>query len=157
MGYTSVSGIAFAALTLALATLPSPLAATDGAAPSAGTVSLNLSNMRSARGNMLICVTSNPRAFPDCSRDAAAQRLRIPAAQAAHVALSVPAGANYAIAIVHDENGNGRLDTMLAMPREGFGFSRNPRLRMGPPPFAEAAFTVGSATVQQDVRLRYML
>ncbi len=106
---------------------------------------------------MLICVTSNPRAFPDCSRDAAAQRLRIPAAQAAHVALSVPAGANYAIAIVHDENGNGRLDTMLAMPREGFGFSRNPRLRMGPPPFAEAAFTVGSATVQQDVRLRYML
>jgi uncharacterized protein (DUF2141 family) len=43
------------------------------------------------------------------------------------------------------------------MPREGFGFSRNPRLRMGPPRFTDAAFAVGETVVRQTVRVRYML
>jgi uncharacterized protein (DUF2141 family) len=114
--------------------------------------------MRSARGNLLVCITANAAAFPDCSRDPAATRLRVPAAHVdgeMHVALN--AAGTYAVAIVHDENGNGRLDTMMMMPREGFGFSRNPRLRMGPPRFSEAAFAVGEMSVRQQVHVRYML
>ena len=45
----------------------------------------------------------------------------------------VPPG-TYAIALLHDENGNGRADRVLMVPREGFGFSRNAPVRMGPPP-----------------------
>ena len=35
--------------------------------------------------------------------------------------------------LLHDENENSKLDTMLKIPKEGFGFSRNPAIRMGPP------------------------
>jgi uncharacterized protein (DUF2141 family) len=131
-----------------------PLAATDTGTASVG---VTLEGMRNQRGVVLVCVTHNAAAFPDCSRDASATRLRLTAADATNFRVSVPAGADYAVAIVHDENANGRMDTMLAIPREGFGFSRNPRLRMGPPSFASAAFAVGHESVNQTVRLRYML
>jgi len=63
----------------------------------------------------------------------------------------------YAIAIIHDENGNGRLDTFAGIPREGVGFSRNPVLRFGAPSFKAASFSVAGSAVEQDVRLKYFL
>ncbi len=122
--------------------------------------SLNIvvEGLRNARGHVLICVTSNAAAFPDCSRDPQSMRLRVPTAQVrGDMVLALHGEGTYAVAIVHDENSNGRLDTMMMMPREGFGFSRNPRLRMGPPRFADASFAVPTGQVRQAVRVRYML
>ena len=69
---------------------------------------------------------------------------------------AVPTG-GYAIAVIHDENGNARLDTFAGIPREGIGFSRNPVLRFGPPRFDAARFRIdGDANVQQ-VRIKYFL
>lgn len=120
-------------------------------------ISIELAGLRNMRGFVLVCVTPNAAAFPDCTNDRAATRARVAAAQAGHMRLMVPGRGEYAIAVVHDEDGNGRLNTMLAIPREGFGFSRNPRLRMGPPRFPDASFTVTDQPVTQSVRLRYML
>jgi uncharacterized protein (DUF2141 family) len=136
--------------------LSAPLAATDSPADTAS-VGIALDGLRSTRGTVLVCVTRNAAAFPDCSRDPHSTRLQVAAASASHMRVNVPANADYAVAIVHDENGNGRLDTMLAIPREGFGFSRNPRLRMGPPRFSDAAFSVTTTAVQENIRVRYML
>lgn len=114
--------------------------------------------MRNTRGNLLVCVTANATAFPDCSRDPAATRLRVPAASIhGQMQVTLNAAGTYAVAIVHDENGNGRLDTMMMMPREGFGFSRNPRIRMGPPRFSDASFAIGEVPAHQQVRVRYLL
>ena len=45
-----------------------------------------------------------------------------------------------AIAVYHDENGNGKLDTGLFWrPKEGFAFSNN-YIPKGPPKFKKAAF-----------------
>lgn len=163
MGSISASGTGFAAPTLALAAFGSlllPVNAAQADPPAAPAHSLNIAieGMRNTRGNILVCVTANPAAFPDCSRDPAATRLRVPAASIrSDMQVALASGGTYAVAIVHDENANGRLDTMMMMPREGFGFSRNPRLRMGPPRFTEAAFAVGAMPVRQSVRVRYML
>ena len=68
----------------------------------------------------------------------------------------VPPG-EYAISLLHDENGNGKADTVLFLPKEGFGFSRDAKARFGPPKFSAAAFTVDSdAPVYQKIRMRYM-
>lgn len=61
----------------------------------------------------------------------------------------------YALSLIHDENGNGKLDTALAIPREGFGFSRNPKIAFGPPKFAAAAFPINGSS-SQSVRMKYM-
>lgn len=64
----------------------------------------------------------------------------------------------YALALLHDENGNGKADRALLMiPKEGFGFSRDAPVRMGPPPFGAAAFEVRNGAVKQAVQMRYML
>lgn len=65
----------------------------------------------------------------------------------------VPAG-RYALMVIHDENGNGTLDTnLVGMPVEGYGFSNNPRV-MRKPTFEEAAFDVGADALALDVLIR---
>ncbi len=106
---------------------------------------------------MRLCLTRNPAHFPDCNGDPAALKRSLPAARAASLSLGDVAPGVYALAVIHDENGNGRLDRFMAVPREGFGFSRNPRIRMGPPRFDEVRFEVGAGRVRQAVQMKYLL
>ncbi|GAB4327416.1 MAG: hypothetical protein Kow00127_20140 [Bacteroidales bacterium] len=47
----------------------------------------------------------------------------------------------YAFKFFHDENENRELDTnWLGIPKEGFGFSNNPKSRYGPPDFELTIF-----------------
>ena len=84
-------------------------------------------------------------------------RVKTSAARRTHILEfgPVPAG-RYAIALFHDENANGRLDKRLMMPREGYGFSRNAPVRLGPPSFRSAAFSADSAEERLSIRMRYM-
>ncbi len=138
---------------LAAAMLPlRPAAAYDGA-----TIEIRIEGLRNAQGIVRLCLTRDSAHFPDCNGDPAAIRRSIPAARAAELRIEGAAPGSYALAVIHDENGNGRLDRFMAIPREGFGFSRNPRLRMGPPRFEEVRFDVTGGTVRQAVRLRYLI
>ena len=57
------------------------------------------------------------------------------------VQLPLPLSGEYAISIIHDKNSNGRLDTnFIGIPKEPFGFSNNPKLRLGPPSFSDVKF-----------------
>ncbi|WP_241233588.1 DUF2141 domain-containing protein [Altericroceibacterium xinjiangense] len=142
----------FAALTLALA---APLLL--GAGPAAK-VGVTVTGLRSAQGVVLACLSSAPDRFPDCREEQGDYRLTIPAAQAGTFDFyGVPPG-RYAIALLHDENGNGKVDRALRMiPREGFGFSRDAPVRFGPPRFDTAAFQVSTGPVRQTIQMRYML
>jgi uncharacterized protein (DUF2141 family) len=111
--------------------------------------------LRNDHGLVHLCLTAEPRHFPDCQDDPTALRRSVPAAEAARITISAHNG-HYALALVHDENGNGRMDTFLGMPREGFGFSRDAPVRFGPPRFEDARFTLeGSQTLV--VTIRYLL
>lgn len=126
-----------------------------GAAP-AGQLDVQLTGLRSAKGFVRLCLTPNPGRFPDCTGDPAAISRSLPASSSSTRFDGVPSG-DYAVAIIHDENGNGRLDTFAGVPREGFGFSRNPKISFGPPRFDAASFAIGTAPVRQEVRIRYFL
>ena len=121
-----------------------------------GEVELGISGQRSARGLIRICLTRDPAHFPGCDDDPAAQKRTVPAGQTA-LRFDGLASGSYAVSLFHDENGNGRLDTILGIPREGFGFSRNPAIRFGPPRFDAARFAVTSGEAAQQVRLKYLL
>ena len=68
--------------------------------------------------------------------------MAVKAADAGNFAVHAPAAGTYAIAVVHDENGNNKLDKAIFLPKEGFGFSRNPTITVGPPSFKSASFAV---------------
>jgi uncharacterized protein (DUF2141 family) len=120
-------------------------------------VTLNISGLRNDRGQLLVCLTNNAKAFPDCTKDASALKKLVPVSQAGHVVFSNIAPGTYAAAIVHDENSNNKMDVRVFIPREGFAFSRNPAIVMGPPKFGSAAFSVNSIDVNQPVKMKYML
>ena len=142
------------ALALASASL-----ALTGASGTAGVkVTVKVTELRSSEGVVRACMTTDPKRFPKCRGDAGAYSAVVPARETLTLTFPRVAPGTYAIALLHDENENGKADRALGMmPREGFGFSRDAKVRMGPPKFDEAAFEVGSQPVSQSIRMRYML
>ena len=62
----------------------------------------------------------------------------------------------YAVSVMHDENGDGELDTnVLGVPTEGYGFSNDATGIMGPPEFSDASVVVGGEPVHAAITLRY--
>jgi uncharacterized protein (DUF2141 family) len=119
-------------------------------------VSTSISGLRSQDGQVLACLTANPRDFPDCRNDPFARKRVVPARLAATIDFGAVQPGTYAIALLHDENGNGKADMAVMIPREGFGFSRDAAVRFGPPSFASAAFSVGATPIRQAIRMRYI-
>ena len=61
---------------------------------------------------------------------------------------------DYAICLFLVENNNGKLDTnFLGIPKERFGFSRNPRIIAGPPSYQDCEIQVSSERKSFDIRL----
>jgi len=62
---------------------------------------------------------------------------------------------NYAIAVYHDKNTNGELDTnLLGIPKEAYGFSNNARGRFGPASWSDAHFKINSAQSEMVVEIK---
>ena len=158
MVYISGFGTNYAARILGLVIGTAALASASAAATaSPATLEVNISGLRSMKGNVLVCVTANPRFFPDCSKDPKSFRATLPARDSAQVSFRGLAQGTYAIAVVHDENGNDKMDMAIFIPKEGFGFSRNPAIVAGPPKFKAAAFAIDAAAVSQRIKMKYML
>ena len=131
------------------------IAATD--APKTGAdVEAVITGVRSAKGNVLVCLTANAKAYPDCGKDPKSRKLSLPARATLTAKFEDVAPGTYAIALIHDENGNNKMDVVLFVPKEGFGMSRNPAVRMGPPTFKSAAFVVGADPVKLPITMKYM-
>lgn len=171
MAFISASGIASAAPTAGSAgsraakagallvlgaLLPATVPAASPAASLAGSLEIDVAGMRSARGLIRVCLTADPRNFPGCLDDKRAVTRSVPASQRIIRFDDLPPG-KYAAALIHDENSNAKLDTLLGIPREGFGFSRNPPIGFGPPRFTAAEFALGGVAETQQVTMRYML
>ena len=121
-----------------------------------GSVEVSVSGLRSAKGQVLACLTAKAKGFPNCRLDPAARKLAVPAGGAVTLLFSGLPPGSYAVSLLHDENGNGKADMTLMIPREGFGFSRDAAARFGPPKFSAAAFDVGADEVSVPIRMRYM-
>lgn len=68
--------------------------------------------------------------------------------------VGLPEG-DYAVSVFLDENSNMKLDAnVFGVPTELYGFSRNARSALGPPPFADAAFRVGADASPQAIELK---
>ncbi len=127
--------------------------------PSAeGSINSNLSvtvnGLKDQKGQVCFSLFSSSRGFP--SNDKRAIKAQCVKLGDSNVKLNIPSlkAGTYALAMFHDKNGDGKLNTnALGIPKEGFGFSRNPRILTGPPKFGDSAvFVVGSSTnIQIDM------
>lgn len=61
----------------------------------------------------------------------------------------------YAIAVYHDKNTNGELDSnLLGIPKEAYGFSNDARGRFGPASWKDAHFTISSSTHSMSIQVK---
>lgn len=124
------------------------------AAQPEGELRLTVTGLRSAAGMVRCELFDNAQAFPR-GREIAASVAPIADGQAI-CRFRPPRAGRYAIAFMHDQNGNGRMDfNLLGIPTEGFGFSNNARALLGPPDFAEAAFSYEGGAAQLSATIRY--
>ena len=131
------------------------------AATPAAELTITLENLRSDQGQVMICVFSAESsaidAFPDCVKGRPVRKgnAAIRGGKAV-VSYSGLKDGVYAVAAIHDENGNGELDTnFLGIPTEGVGVSNNPRL-FGKPHFPDARFEIKGKTAIA-VSVKYIL
>ena len=149
------SGAVLALIAPVLAT-PASAESVPAPAPHGVTITVSVTGLRSAKGRVMACLMARASVFPECQKDPQARPATVPAGTTVGLHFDgVPPG-QYAISLFHDENANGKLDKQLILPREGYGFSRDAPVRFGPPSFASAAFTVGTADQHQTIRMRYM-
>ncbi len=123
----------------------------------AGELAIEVTGVRSGDGRVLVALHQEHVgiSFPDDQGAVAGAWIR---AVPGTLSLVFPglAEGHYAVSVMHDENGDGALDTnLLGMPTEGYGFSNDATGIMGPPGFPDASVAVGDGSVHAVIALRY--
>ena len=133
--------------------------ATEALPPSTGTaVTITVTDLRNSKGVVMACMTTQEDIFPRCRRDPNSHRTTVPAGETVTIRFDDVKPGKYAIALLHDENEDGKANRMLGMaPREGYGFSRDAPVQMAPPNWDDAVFTHGDEPQNLTITMRYFL
>ena len=138
--------------------ISSMLADVDGgtAALEAPTMQVEIAGVKNAKGHVLIAVYRAGDRFSEGGQTAFRKERVVASAGTLMVEVKdLPVG-TYALALVHDENDNLKIDTgLFGIPTEGFCFSKNAMGMFGPPTFKEAAVSHAVGSGIQKVALRY--
>lgn len=124
-------------------------------------LTVTIGNLRSNSGQVLICIFtadgSDKLEFPDCVKGHGVRYAQAPISGGKVVmTFNGLKDGVYAIAIVHDENGNGKMDTnFLGIPAEGVGVSTNSRV-FGKPSFEQGQFSIKGNTAVA-IETKYIL
>lgn len=120
-------------------------------------LTVEINGLKNQKGTLCFSLFSNGQGFPSQSERAFASRCVAAKEASISATFEQLAPGNYAVAVIHDANDDGKLNTgFFGIPTEGFGFSRNPKIGMGAPSFQDTAILVaGESTIQID--LNYLL
>lgn len=123
-------------------------------APAGPRLAIAVTGARNAAGEVVVTLYgSEPNAFLE-------QRIALAEApiqgSSAQVCFALSAPGDYAVSVFHDENKDHVLNrSLLGLPQEGFGFSNDAPVRLGPPSFSAARVAVPPGGGSIAIRLRY--
>ena len=138
---------------LMLANFPVPAVAQT---PCPG-IHVKILNIRNSTGTVACALFESPHGFPTEYLLSATNVMiiKIRKTQARCDFEDIPPG-TYAMAVIHDENMNGKLDTnWIGIPTEGYGFSNDATGVLGAPSFSDASFTYDGRSVELTMSLHY--
>jgi len=125
--------------------------------PDVGNITVVITNLRSTDGDVLISLYDKAEGFPK-DRDAIIQTAVLApdaSGQVTTIFEDLPHG-DYAVAVLHDEdNSKGMSFGALHLPKEGYCFSNNVKVRFKPPKFKKTKFTLDGDDVTQKLQMRY--
>jgi len=105
------------------------------------TISVKVIDLRNNDGKVGVTLFNSDEGFPSEYENAIDKKyVEINNKTAETIFENVPQG-TYAIAVYHDEDEDGEIETsFIGIPREGVGSSNNPKSRMGPPRYRDCVF-----------------
>lgn len=121
------------------------------------TLTVQFTNLRNTKGLVQAALLNGSQGFPeDPKQRFAIGKTAISGNTATIVFANIPAG-KYVVVAMHDENSNTKLDkNFLGIPKEGFGFSNNPRIIVGAPSYETCMFEI-KANICHVVEMKYIL
>ena len=120
-------------------------------------LSIIITGLNNNKGHVLISVYKDGVGYPE-EVDKAVRRAKLTITnKTATVSFAGLASGNYAIAILHDENDDGKMNSnFLGIPKEGYGFSNNVMGSFGPPAFSKASFQYNANQSKKiSIKARY--
>jgi uncharacterized protein (DUF2141 family) len=120
-------------------------------------IHVKILNIRNRNGTVDCALFDSPAGFPReflrSAQNVMVIKIRNTAARCDFEA--IPPG-TYALAIIHDENSNGKLDTNLfGVPTEGYAFSNDVTALVGTPSFSAASFSYNGQSLDMTISLHY--
>jgi len=114
-------------------------------------------NIRNSSGNVACALFESPVGFPAQYLSSATKIVAVKVRhREARCDFEDIAPGTYALAVIHDENMNGKLDTgLLGIPTEGYGFSNGATALLGSPAFSAASFLYNGQNLDLTVSLHY--
>lgn len=121
-------------------------------------LTIEITGLKNQQGTVCLNLFSNEQGFPNQSdRAVATQYIQANEAPLTATFEQLTPG-EYAVAVMHDANADGELNTgIFGIPKEGFGFSRNPKIGTSAPSFQESAIVLSDENTQIQIELRYLL
>jgi uncharacterized protein (DUF2141 family) len=120
-----------------------------------GKIVVEVSNLRNASGKVLAALYKSEKGFMKDEKLAIATAQVTLSGKQVQIVFDVPYG-EYAFSLLHDENGNGKMDTnMLGIPKEGYAASNNAKNSLGAPKYPDAKFKLDKPEIRQQVQMIY--
>ena len=111
---------------------------------SQNSVTIDLQNIKGSKGMMQIAVFNKASSFPKAGGEYKLLQYKVSEGAKKFVINDLPDG-DYAIAIHHDENSDGKMNTnMIGIPKEGYGFSKNFKPKFSAPKFSDCSVRIAS-------------
>lgn len=120
-------------------------------------IHVKILNIRNSTGTVACALFESQEGFPNKFLHFATNIMiiKIRKSQARCDFEDIPPG-TYAMAVVHDENMNGKLDAdWIGIPTEGYGFSNNASVSLGAPSFSAASFEYDGRSIDMTLMLHY--
>lgn len=120
-------------------------------------IRVKITNLRNNKGHVLISLFKEGVGYPgEPGKAYKVAKLSI-VDKSATVLFSQLPTAHYAIAILHDENDDAKMNkNFFGLPEEGYGFSNNAMGMFGPPSFNKASFShLANSETILNIKTRY--
>ncbi len=124
------------------------------------TLSVRVEAIQDRKGELGIALFENKKGYPthlEHAYEPAWMPVEKGMPSAEHTFEGLAAG-DYAVSVLHDENGNRRLErSTLGFPKEGVGFSNNQRVKLSAPDYDDCKFLLADGenkkiVIQLDYR-----
>ncbi len=121
----------------------------------ASIIDLHIHEAKSDEGLIRILIFDSEKGYPD-QLEQALRSYSIPLKDGkSNLKITDLKPGTYAICVIHDADGNGKLNTNpVGYPTEKYGFSNNAKAYFSAPPFSKAAFELKQETKHIRIQLR---